>query len=577
MQMKKKLITSALPYVNNVPHLGNIIGSVLSADVYARYCRLRGYDTLYICATDEYGTATEIKALESKTTPQEICDKYHQIHKEVYRFFNISFDYFGRTSTPEHTQITQKIFLKLEQAGYIFEEESEQTYCEKDKMFLADRFVEGTCPYCEKKAKGDQCDSCGVVLDAKDLIEPKCKICQNKPIFKKTKHLYLDLKKLETKLVKFYEANLKRNDFLVKNARQVVRQWLKNEITKNAKKQARPISRDLKWGVPIPESKTSGKEYEEKVFYVWFDAVLGYISATIKHLPDDWQKWWQSADTELYQFMAKDNIHFHTILLPAMMLGSEEKWTMLHHLNSSEYLNYEKSKFSKSLGVGVFGDDVIKIGLPADLWRFYLLYNRPETSDSVFEWEKFYEEVNAHLVDNLGNLLNRVTVFLAKNFQNKICITAELEKNKSPLFKEWVSYVTEKEREIDELLEKVELRKALHQIFILAKRANKLFQDKEPWKKIKEDKDEVFYLLYLLVALLQDLALMLYPFIPSLATKILDNLNLTNSLNAGWKNVGNWEKFKNHTIKEGKILLSKLEFEEVLTLKKKYSKKTGNL
>ena len=242
-------------------------------------------------------------------------------------------------------------------------------------MFLADRFVEGTCPYCEKKAKGDQCDSCGVVLDAKDLIEPKCKICQNKPIFKKTKHLYLDLKKLETKLVKFYEANLKRNDFLVKNARQVVRQWLKNEITKNAKKQARPISRDLKWGVPIPESKTSGKEYEEKVFYVWFDAVLGYISATIKHLPDDWQKWWQSADTELYQFMAKDNIHFHTILLPAMMLGSEEKWTMLHHLNSSEYLNYEKSKFSKSLGVGVFGDDVIKIGLPADLWRFYLLYN----------------------------------------------------------------------------------------------------------------------------------------------------------------------------------------------------------
>ena len=382
---------------------------------------------------------------------------------------------------------------------------------------------------------------------------------------------------METKLVKFYEANLKRNDFLVKNARQVVRQWLKNEITKNAKKQARPISRDLKWGVPIPESKTSGKEYEEKVFYVWFDAVLGYISATIKHLPDDWQKWWQSADTELYQFMAKDNIHFHTILLPAMMLGSEEKWTMLHHLNSSEYLNYEKSKFSKSLGVGVFGDDVIKIGLPADLWRFYLLYNRPETSDSVFEWEKFYEEVNAHLVDNLGNLLNRVTVFLAKNFQNKICITAELEKNKSPLFKEWVSYVTEKEREIDELLEKVELRKALHQIFILAKRANKLFQDKEPWKKIKEDKDEVFYLLYLLVALLQDLALMLYPFIPSLATKILDNLNLTNSLNAGWKNVGNWEKLKSHTIKEGKILLSKLEFEEVLTLKKKYSKKTGNL
>ena len=569
--MKKKLITSALPYVNNVPHLGNIIGSVLSADVYARYCRLRGYDTLYICATDEYGTATEIKALESKTTPQEICDKYYQIHKEVYQFFNISFDYFGRTSTPEHTQITQKIFLELEQAGYIFEEESEQTYCETDKMFLADRFVEGICPYCEKKAKGDQCDSCGKLLDAKDLIEPKCKICQNKPVFKKTKHLYLDLKKLETKLVKFYEVNLKRNDFLVKNARQVVRQWLKNEITENAKKQARPISRDLKWGVPIPESKTSGKGYKKKVFYVWFDAVLGYISATIKHLPDDWQKWWQSEDTELYQFMAKDNIHFHSILLPAMMLGSSKKWTKLYHLNSSEYLNYENSKFSKSLGVGVFGDDVIEIGLPADLWRFYLLYNRPETSDSVFEWEKFYGQVNTHLVDNLGNLLNRVTVFLAKNFQNKICITEELEKKNLPLFKEWVSYVEDKEREIGSLLERVELKKALYQIFILAKNANKLFQDREPWKKIKGDKDEVLYLLYLLVALLQDLALMLSPFIPSLAKKILKNLNLTNSLDAGWKNLGEWKILKKHTLGLGSILLSKLDLEKMQEFKNKYN------
>ena len=438
-------------------------------------------------------------------------------------------------------------------------------------MFLADRFVEGICPYCEKKAKGDQCDSCGKLLDAKDLIEPKCKICQNKPVFKKTKHLYLDLKKLETKLVKFYEVNLKRNDFLVKNARQVVRQWLKNEITENAKKQARPISRDLKWGVPIPESKTSGKEYEEKVFYVWFDAVLGYISATIKHLPDDWQKWWQSADTELYQFMAKDNIHFHSILLPAMMLGSSKKWTKLYHLNSSEYLNYENSKFSKSLGVGVFGDDVIEIGLPADLWRFYLLYNRPETSDSVFEWEKFYGQVNTHLVDNLGNLLNRVTVFLAKNFQNKICITEELEKKNLPLFKEWVSYVEDKEREIGSLLERVELKKALYQIFILAKNANKLFQDREPWKKIKGDKDEVLYLLYLLVALLQDLALMLSPFIPSLAKKILKNLNLTNSLDAGWKNLGEWKILKKHTLGLGSILLSKLDLEKMQEFKNKYN------
>ena len=553
----QKLITSALPYVNNIPHLGNLIGSILSADVYARYCRLRGYSTLYICATDEYGTATEIKALELNCTPEEICEKYRKIHKKVYDFFNIKFDYFGKTPTSSHTKITQDFFLELEKGGYIFEKENQQFYCLKDKMFLADRFIEGFCPFCEyPKAKGDQCDSCGKLLEPANLKERKCKICQNSPILKTTNHFYLDLEKLKKPLQEYFKKNSKGWS---NNAFQATKKALEEEL------QPRPISRDLKWGVPFP------KKDSNKVFYVWFDAVLGYISATMEHLPDKWQEWWIDSDAELYQFMAKDNIVFHTVLLPAMMLGYKKKnWTLLHHLNSCEYLNYEKKKFSKSEKIGVFGDDVIKMQFPADVWRFYLLYNRPESSDTNFNWDSFYQEINGQLVDNLGNLLNRVCTFLKKYFQGSLKISKEQQTKYQPSYQSSCDLFLNHKKKITQFFDAVKLKQALQQTLLLAGEANRLFQLQEPWKKINSDKEEVGYLLYLLIALLKDLSIFLYPFTPTLSEKIFKILNIPPS-KLHWKNIDNDDFLKMHCINKPEILLEKIDYQKIMEYKKKYS------
>lgn len=549
--MQKKLITSALPYVNNVPHLGNLIGSVLSADVYARFCRLQGYPTLYICATDEYGTATEIKALESNSTPEEVCEKFRKIHQAVYKFFNIQFDYFGKTPTQNHTDVTQSFFLELYKKGYIFQQTDRQYYCKKDKIFLADRFIEGACPYCDfSAAKGDQCEQCGKLLNPTELKNTKCKICKTTPVLKETNHLYLDLEKLKKPLVKFFEENSQKGNW-TKNALQTTKKLLEKKL------EPKPITRDLKWGVSVPL-----KGFEKKVFYVWFDAVLGYISATKEYLPKEWKNWWFNDDTKLYQFMAKDNIFFHTILLPAMKLGYTSKnWTKLFHINSSEYLNYENSKFSKSQKIGVFGDDLIKIGLPADLWRFYLLYNRPETADSIFEWKKFHKEINTHLVGNLGNLVNRITVFLYKNFQGKINIEELDEKEFYPIYKKWINSFLKEEKKITKILENVQLKKGLQTIFLLSDKGNKLFQLEEPWKKIKKNKRQVTYLLFILFSLVKDLSILLLPFTPQLAKKILDILNIKEQLS--WEQIGKWDSLRTHQINKPNILLEKATLDKV--------------
>ena len=338
-EKKNILITSALPYVNNVPHLGNIIGCVLSADVFARYSRLRGHNALFICGTDEYGTATETKALLEKVTPQEICDKYFKIHKEIYDWFDIDFDYFGRTTTSEQTKIAQDIFLKLHKRGLLSEDILEQPYCEGCKRFLADRFIEGTCPNptCKyEDARGDQCDKCGKLLDAADLIDPKCKICRTKPYIKQTTHIFLNLPEIKEDLNQWVKKS-SLEGFWSSNSIQVTNGWIKQGLKK------RCITRDLKWGTPVPLPG-----YEDKVFYVWFDAPIGYISITANYTKD-WEKWWKNPDqVKLYQFMGKDNIPFHTVIFPSTLIGTKEPWSLLHHVSTTEYLNYETGKFSKS-------------------------------------------------------------------------------------------------------------------------------------------------------------------------------------------------------------------------------------
>ncbi|KAI9671264.1 MAG: methionine--tRNA ligase mes1 [Trizodia sp. TS-e1964] len=466
------LITSALPYVNNVPHLGNIVGSVLSADVFARYCRARGYTTLFVCGTDEYGTATETKAIEENITPQELCDKYHALHKSVYDWFQINFDIFGRTTTIQQTEIAQDIFLKLDKNGYLEEKETTQPFCESQKEgeshgFLADRFVEGTCPKCGyDDARGDQCDKCGSLLDPFDLIKPRCKLHPNTtPVPKPTKHIHLLLDKLQPAIEEWSQKASEEGAWS-RNGRLITESWLKEGL------KDRGITRDLKWGTAVPLPG-----YDKKVLYVWFDACIGYVSITANYTKD-WEKWWRDPKgVKLYQFLGKDNVPFHTVIFPGTQIGTEDAWTQLHHLSTTEYLNYENGKFSKSRGVGVFGDSAKKTGIPPSVWRYYLLASRPETADSQFEWRKFIDDNNSVLLAKLGNYVNRLTKFVNAKCDSTIPdYTAQYQEARFDGFKADVNellkaYIAD--------LEGVHLRSGLAKMLEVCKRGNEFLVEQE--------------------------------------------------------------------------------------------------
>ncbi len=544
--MKKRLITSALPYVNNIPHLGNLT-QVLSADVFARFCRSRGYETLYICGTDEYGTASETRALQEGVTPRELCDRYHKIHSEIYKWFNISFDYFGRTSTPKQTEIVQHIFNAVDKNGYITEKETEQLYCPNCKRFLADRYVTGTCPKCGfEGARGDQCDSCGSLLDPTELINPKCSVCGHTPEIRKTKNLYINLPKALPMLEKWIDKTSKEG-FWAKNAIQITSSWIRDGL------QERCITRDLKWGIPVPK-----EGYEDKVFYVWFDAPIGYISITANYT-DNWEYWWRdNENTELFQFIGKDNIPFHTVIFPSSLLATGEKWTMLYHMSSTEYLNYEGGKFSKSRGIGVFGNDVEETGIPADVWRFYMFYNRPEKQDFTFTWKDLQEKVNKELIGNLSNLVNRTLTFVKRFYPEGL--------GEGELKEDLVAIIKEKESEITSLLERAEERDALRAIFALSDIGNKAFQDGEPWKMRTQEPEEAKKLLRTLLYLIRDLSVMVTPYMPTTGEKILAMLS---SSGLKWDSVGS---FKGEIkIADIELLFSKLEDKTIDELRERYS------
>ena len=544
--MKKRLITSALPYVNNIPHLGNLT-QVLSADVFARFCRSKGYETLYICGTDEYGTASETRALQEGVTPRELCDRYHAIHRDIYKWFNISFDYFGRTSTPLQTEIVQHIFNEVDKNGYISEKESEQLYCPECKRFLADRYVTGTCPHCgDTGARGDQCDKCGTLLDPTELIDPKCSVCGHTPELKKTKHLYINLPKALPLLQKWMDK-ASVEGFWAKNAVQITNSWIRDGL------QERCITRDLKWGIPVPK-----EGFEDKVFYVWFDAPIGYISITA-NATENWEYWWRDPEnTELFQFIGKDNIPFHTVIFPSSLLATGEKWTMLHHMSSTEYLNYEGGKFSKSRGIGIFGNDVQETGIKADVWRFYMFYNRPEKQDFTFTWKDFQEKINKELIGNLSNLVNRTLTFVKRFYDGNL--------GEGALDQELKAQIIEKEKEITDSLERADERDALRAIFALSDIGNKAFQASEPWKLRNEDPDRAKAILRTLVYLIRDLGVMVTPYMPSTGEKILA---FVSSPSSTWNDCGTFTG----ELKVGEIslLFEKLEDKRVEELRERYS------
>ncbi|KNC51102.1 MRS-1 protein [Thecamonas trahens ATCC 50062] len=517
------LVTSALPYCNNVPHLGNIVGCVLGADVYARFCRARGYNTLYVCGTDEYGTATENKAREEGVSPKEICDKYHAIHAQVYEWFNIKFDTFGRTSTPKQTEIAQDIFNKLHSAGLTLEQEVTQLYCEACAKFLADRFVEGTCPKCGyNNARGDQCDGCSSLLDPTDLVEPKCKVCSKTPKPRSSQHVFLDLPKIEPDLRAWLESEPQKNG------------WPDNAISTslgflNRGLQPRCITRDLSWGTPVPLPG-----YENKVFYVWFDAPIGYISITGNYLPETWEAWWKAPKSddapqvELRQFMGKDNVTFHAIIFPSTLLGcaqAGDKYNLVHHLASVNYLQYEDSKFSKSRGTGVFGDNVQTTGIPPAVWRYYLMALRPERSDSAFVWDEFVARNNNELAANLGNYVNRVLKFAKAKFDGVVPASGpptELETT-------FEAEVNARLAEYLEAMEQSQLRAGLAAAMALSSLGNKYLHDGAPWAVIKTDPARAGAIIANAANYIYFLAAVFAPFLPSISSRMLHQLGLVDN------------------------------------------------
>lgn len=574
--MNRKLITSALPYVNNVPHLGNLI-QVLSADVFARYCRSKGYETMYVCGTDEYGTATETRAQEEGKTPRELCDYYHKIHKEIYEWFNINFDHFGRTSTVQQTEIVQQMFLDLEKNGFIKENTIEQLYCEECGRFLADRYVRGVCPHCGyEDARGDQCEHCGKLLDPTDLKEPRCSTCGKTPKIKATKHLYIDLPAIQKNYGKWMEETAEKGKW-AKNAVQMTQAWIRDGLHERA------ITRDLKWGIPVPKAG-----FENKVFYVWFDAPIGYISIT-KELSDkmagtkdafDWKSWWlpeESTDAnaktpvELFQFIGKDNIPFHTVIFPSTLIGSGKNWTKLYHMSSSEYLNYENGKFSKSKGIGVFGTDAKESGIPADAWRFYIFYNRPEKSDTQFTWKDFQEKLNSELIGNLGNLVNRTLTFVSRYYNGKIPAGTPNE--------EMWQKIREHEAKATELLEWAELKDAFHEAFEISSIANKVFQDGEPWKTRNTEPAKAESLIRDLCYVIKDLMIMVHPYMPQYAEKVLSffgktivngKIGVTNDANAlCWNDLGKLDGLEN--VLKTEIIFTPLDNAKTDAYRERYS------
>lgn len=509
------LVTSALPYVNNVPHLGNIIGCVLSADIFARYCRICDYNTLYICGTDEYGTATETKALEEGLTPKQICDKYYEIHNSVYRWFNIGFDYFGRTSTPEQTEIAQRLFLKLKDNGFVSTQSVDQLLCEKCDRFLADRFVEGTCPHpgCGyEDARGDQCDKCGKLINAIELIGPRCKVCGHKPTVRASEQFFIELGQLEPSIRSWISTVEKGWS---PPARAVTRAWLREPL------RARAVTRDLKWGVPVPIP-----QYNSKVFYVWFDAPIGYLSIT-QLATKQYEKWWKpdkECDVRLYQFMAKDNVPFHCVMFPATLIGVNEQHILVNHLYATEYLNYEEGKFSKSRGVGVFGNDAQDTGIPSDVWRFYLASIRPETSDSSFSWTELGTRNNSELLNNLGNFCHRSLSFCSNTFKGKVP-ELSLTQNDFELMalvnREVIAYVQH--------MEKGRLREALRHVLSISKLGNQHMQSEQPWVLLKgsdDDKQRGGTAIGLCCQLVALLCVLLSPYVPDTARRLRDQLNI---------------------------------------------------
>ena len=507
------LVTSALPYANGPLHVGQIVGAYLPADVFVRYLRMRGEDVVYVCGTDEHGVPITLAAERESKDPQEVVDYWWTHMEKTFRRFDISFDNFSRTSTPLHAKNTQLFYRKLKAGGYISEAESKQMYSPTEGRFLPDRYVEGTCPVCGyKEARGDQCDNCGSWYEAYELIDPHSKVTGGPAEVRETTHLYLDLPKFADRLREYVGGQ--------EHWRTSVKNFILGIIDGGLEK--RPITRDISWGVPVPEPG-----FEDKRFYVWFDACIGYISSTMEWAerigePDRWREYWQEPETtRLIHFIGKDNTVFHALVWPALLLGvsedGEEPYELPYDVPANEFMNLEvvvdgeprQMQMSTSRNLAVWLHEALD-QFPADPLRFYLASNLPETGDVAFSWREFQSRVNSDLIGNLGNYINRTLSFSEKYFDGELPRPDTLPEDALEVFEDF----RELERRYEERMMAPRPRDAFNELLAMGRRANRFFDATAPWKSRKDDPEKTKVILYACSALIGTLAYHAAPYVP---------------------------------------------------------------
>lgn len=522
--MARHLITSAIPYINGIKHLGNLVGSQLPADLYARYLRGRGHEVMFICATDEHGTPAELAAAKAGKPVAEFCAEMHDVQADIAQRFGLSFDHFGRSSSQRNRVLTQHFAGKLDENGYISEVEEQQVYSIDDGRFLPDRYIEGTCPECGyDKARGDQCENCTKQLDPTDLIQPRSAISGSTNLeVRTTKHLYLRQRSMRDQIEAWIDS---KKDWPILTT-SIAKKWLQD----GDGLQDRGITRDLDWGIPVRKGDAPWPGMEGKVFYVWFDAPIEYIAATAECTdangqPDDaWRRWWrldEGADDVTYtQFMGKDNVPFHTLSFPATIIGSGEPWKMVDYIKSFNFLTYDGGQFSTSQGRGVFMDQALSI-LPADYWRWWLLSHAPETSDSEFVWEYFQQSVNKDLADVLGNFVSRITKFCHSKFGDAIPEGGSYGPDEEALITEMAARI----RAYEGYMDGIEVRKSAAELRGIWALGNEYLQSAAPWATFKTDPEKAAMQVRLGLNLIPLYAALSRPFIPFAAETMLQAMN----------------------------------------------------
>jgi len=522
--MARHLITSAIPYINGIKHLGNLVGSQLPADLFARYQRARCNEVLFLCATDEHGTPAELAAAKAGKPVAEYCAEMHEVQSKIADGFGLSFDHFGRSSSAQNQSLTQHFAGVLADRNLIAEVSETQMYSHADGRYLPDRYIEGTCPNCGfDNARGDQCDNCTKQLDPVDLINPHSTISGSTDLeMRETKHLYLRQSQMKDQLEGWIES---KTDWPVLTT-SIAKKWLND----GDGLQDRGITRDLDWGVPVKRGDADWPGMEGKVFYVWFDAPIEYIACSQEWVDagkgSDWQRWWrtdQGADDVTYtQFMGKDNVPFHTLSFPATILGSGEPWKLVDYIKSFNYLNYDGGQFSTSRGRGVFMDQALEI-LPADYWRWWLLSNAPENSDAEFTWENFQANVNKDLADVLGNFVSRITKFCRSKFGEVVPEGGSYGEQEEKL----IADITARLGDYETHMNAIDVRKAAAELRAIWVAGNEYLQSAAPWSTFKEDPETAAAQVRLGLNLIRLYAVLSAPFIPSTAARMMEAMQTT--------------------------------------------------